>query len=92
LPVKDGENTEHMWLSPVRYDGKEFHGTINNEATLVKNVKLGDEASVEPSQISDWMFVEKGKLVGGYTIRVLRDGLSAEERKEFDASVPFTID
>jgi uncharacterized protein YegJ (DUF2314 family) len=92
MAIVDGEHTEHMWLDAVRFDGKKFHGTVNNDPNNVKNVKLGDKASIEPSLISDWMFVESGKLVGGYTIRVLRDGLSGKERKELDGSLPFTID
>jgi uncharacterized protein YegJ (DUF2314 family) len=38
------------------------------------------------------MYVENNKLVGGYTIRVLRDGLSASERADFDKEFPFKID
>ncbi|MCG8587406.1 MAG: DUF2314 domain-containing protein, partial [Pirellulales bacterium] len=34
---------------------------------------------------------DRGVLVGGFTIRMLRDGLSEEKREEFDASVPFEI-
>ena len=28
----------------------------------------------QPSYISDWMYIENGYLVGGYTTRVIRDG------------------
>jgi uncharacterized protein YegJ (DUF2314 family) len=88
----DGKQTEHMWLSPVRYDGNRFHGIVNNDPELVSNVKIGQTASVDPAQISDWMFVENGKLVGGYTIRVLREKMSPRERAEFDQRAPFRID
>jgi uncharacterized protein YegJ (DUF2314 family) len=59
---------------------------------MVSNVKIGDQATVDPESISDWMFVDNGKLVGGYTVRVLRDAMSAAEREEFDKSVPFKIE
>jgi uncharacterized protein YegJ (DUF2314 family) len=65
---------------------------VNNDPDTVKNVKIGQKVSIEPSKISDWMFVENGKLVGGYTIRVLRDTMSAGERAEFDKSAGFVID
>ncbi len=81
-----------MWLNDVTYDGKKFHGVVNNDPNLVKNVKIGDKASVEPGKISDWMYIENGKLVGGYSVRVLRDGLSPAEKAEFDRSVPFKIE
>jgi uncharacterized protein YegJ (DUF2314 family) len=92
MAITDGTHTEHMWLAPVSYDGKQFHGTLNNDPETVSNVKIGDKASIEPSKISDSMYVENGKLVGGYTIRVLRDGLPPGERTEFDRSVPFKIE
>jgi uncharacterized protein YegJ (DUF2314 family) len=88
----DGKHTEHMWLSPVTYDGTTFQGVVNNDADMVSNVKIGQKASVGPKEISDWMYVENGKLVGGYTVRVLREAMPANERAEFDKSMPFTIE
>jgi uncharacterized protein YegJ (DUF2314 family) len=87
MAITDGKNTEHMWLSSVNYDGKSFHGAIDNEPDAVKTVKIGQQMSVEALKISDWMFVENGKLVGGYTIRVLRDTVPANERADFEARV-----
>ena len=58
----------------------------------MSHVKNGDSEEVEPSKISDWMFVDEGKLVGGYTLRVLRDSMSPAERAEFDKSVDFVVE
>jgi uncharacterized protein YegJ (DUF2314 family) len=91
-PVSDGQHIEHFWLMPVTYDGTKFEGVIANEPFDVTNVKLGQRMTVERSQISDWMFVENGKLVGGYTLRILRSTLPPEERAEFDKSLPYVID
>ena len=92
MAFTDGGNTEHMWLTPVSYDGTNFQGTVNNEPQKVKNVKMGQKVAVEPSKISDWMYVENRKLVGGQTLRVLRDALTPAERADFDKSVPFVIE
>ncbi len=88
----DGKNTEHMWLTAISYDGTNFHGTVNNSPDKVNSVKMGQKATVAPSDISDWMYVDNGKLVGGFTLRVLRDALTPKERAEFDKSVQFTIE
>ena len=90
--IVDGEHTEHIWLYDVTYDGNQFLGKIGNRPLNVKNVSLGDEIALVPAEISDWMIVEDNKLVGGYTLRVLRNRLSGEERKKFDERLPFTID
>jgi uncharacterized protein YegJ (DUF2314 family) len=92
MAFTDGKNTEHMWLSPVSFDGKIFRGTINNDPEKVKNIKIGQKVSIEPSKISDWMYIENKKLVGGYTLRVLRDAMPPSERADFDKSLPFSID
>jgi uncharacterized protein YegJ (DUF2314 family) len=92
LAFTDDGTVEHMWLVPVSYDGHVFHGTVNNEPEKLKTVKMGDEVTVAPSKISDWMYVENRKLVGGYTLRVLRDALTPAERADFDKSVPFVVE
>src|SRR6187401_3000188 len=54
----DGRKIEHMWLSPVTYDGANFQGTVNNEPEMVKTVKLGQSVAVTPAEITDWMYIE----------------------------------
>lgn len=90
--IVDGEHSEHIWLYDVSYEENLFMGKIGNTPLNVKNVSLGDEITLDPSEISDWMIVEDNKLVGGYTIRVLRNRLSGEEREKFDEDLPFTIE
>jgi uncharacterized protein YegJ (DUF2314 family) len=92
MKVVDGENNEHMWLNSVYYDGQFIHGNIANDPVYVKNVKLGEAVKVLPEDISDWMYVVDGKLVGGYTIRVLRNRLSPEEQNQFDSESWFKIE
>jgi uncharacterized protein YegJ (DUF2314 family) len=38
------------------------------------------------------MYIDKGRLKGGFTIRVMRDKMSAKERADFDKNVPFKLD
>jgi uncharacterized protein YegJ (DUF2314 family) len=90
--VISGTNAEHIWLSEVSYDGKVFHGRVNNDPVDVKGIKLGDPATVSPSELSDWMFIRKGKLAGGETIRVLYDLSSPAGRKKFEAETGLKAD
>ena len=88
----DGGKTEHMWLTQVTFDGSKFTGTVNNEPVKVKSVKMGQKVTVAPDKISDWMYIENGRLVGGETLRVLRAAMTPEERADFDKSVPFVVE
>lgn len=91
-PYKDGKLVEHIWLTNVTFDGKMLHGVANNEPLDVKNVKLGDKATVLPEEISDWVYIEDGKLKGGYTIRVFYNHQSPEEKKRFLQQTGFIIE
>lgn len=90
-PIVEGDKVEQVWLRDVTYDGKRFHGRVDNQCVDVKGVKMGDKASVAPEEVSDWMFVENDKLVGGYTVRELYKRLSPEQQKEFEKESDFRI-
>jgi uncharacterized protein YegJ (DUF2314 family) len=88
----DNEEKEYMWLQPVTFDGSNFTGVVDNVPQLVKSVKRGQKVTVAPHQISDWMYIDNGRLIGGETLRVIRDSLTPQERADFDKSLPFIID
>jgi uncharacterized protein YegJ (DUF2314 family) len=88
----DDYGNEYLWLSDVRYQDGIFRGTVSNQPETVKSTYYGASVSVPAQQIADWMFIENGRLVGGYTMRVMRGRLSNEERAEFDANIGFVID
>ncbi len=90
-PFKDGEQVEHIWLSNASFDGTQFSGRVDNEPVDVKNVKMGQTTTAAKDETSDWFYIENGKLIGGYTIRVLYSQMSPAERKDFDAHVGFKL-
>ena len=55
-------------------------------------MKIGDRHSVNPDEITDWSYVENGKLVGGYTIRVLFAEMSNDEKQQFEKQADFKIE
>ena len=88
----DGDQCEQLWINRVTYDGKVFHGRINNRPLEVKNVHLGQQVTVAPPEVSDWMFLKNGKLMGGYTTRVLYTRLSPQEKAQFDKETEFKVE
>jgi uncharacterized protein YegJ (DUF2314 family) len=83
---------EHMWVIDLKYDGRNFSGRLNNEPVDVKNVKLGDIVTISPAEVSDWLYIQGGKLVGGYTVRVFHRRMSSEEKKNFAEQTGFQIE
>ncbi len=85
------EGFEHIWISDVSWDGSAFSGTINNEPVDTTEVKFGERVQVKPDELSDWMFVRDGVLVGGYTLRVMYSDLEDAEKQAFEQQVGFKI-
>jgi uncharacterized protein YegJ (DUF2314 family) len=46
---------------------------------------------VKPKEISDWLYIDNGKLVGGYTVRAHYNELSPQQKQEFDRDADFKI-
>jgi len=87
-----GDRDEYIWINDVTYDGRIFVGHTGNKTDFLPELSLGDEYKVSQGDICDWMFVEQGKLMGGYTIRAARDKMTPENRKLLDASLWFAVE
>jgi uncharacterized protein YegJ (DUF2314 family) len=92
IAIKDGDDVEHFWVEIFDFNGRQFKGYLSNEPAIVGTVQQGDKISTSKDKVEDWMYVEKGKLVGGYTIKILRKRLSPTERKQLDKAVPYMIE
>lgn len=92
MPLKHADGQEHIWVSQIRFKNGKFEGAISNDPVHVKNVRMGQVVEVPKTDISDWMYVDGRKLVGGYTMRALREILPPNERKEFDKTAPFEME
>ena len=84
LPYGDN-NTEHIWTRDIeRKDGK-ISAVINNVPRDVKTVRLGQRIDVADAQISDWLYMRSGKMVGNYTMRPLLKRLPPREAARYRA-------
>ena len=88
----DGDKVEHLWIRRITFDGKNFHGQIDNRPLEIKNVHAGEHVTIAPADVTDWMFLKDGKLIGGYTTRVLYARLSPQEKAAFDQHAEFKIE
>lgn len=92
MPFATEYGAEHIWLTNMEVkDGKLF-GIVDNLPQSVNTVRLGDVVEIERDKISDWFYIDNEKLVGGLTIRVLRERMSSSERKRFDRTFGAKVD
>lgn len=85
VKIDDGTNIEHIWLTEPSFDEEgNLFGVVGNQPLDVKNVALHQKIGIDRNLISDWMIIQNGRLIGGYTIRAIRDHLSGNELADFD--------
>ncbi len=74
MPVRDEEeHVEHLWLTVQRLDDERIHGQLDNEPVDVKSVRLGSKLTVSREEVTDWIVVDGGRMVGGFTAKVLEN-------------------
>ncbi len=66
----EGDRTEHIWLADLDLTTMPGKGTVANE-TDFPGLAYMQRASFKPDQITDWMYFEDEKLVGGFTMQLL---------------------
>jgi uncharacterized protein YegJ (DUF2314 family) len=91
FPYDDGANWEHLWVSDLTYSEGVFTGLVWNEPLRVRSLHIGDEVQVDPADISDWMIIQDGKMLGGFTIYAIRDKLPEHQREEFESEIGFIM-
>jgi uncharacterized protein YegJ (DUF2314 family) len=77
--IEDKNGAEHFWVSDLKLDSEPYSGKIADEPGIVKKVKFGQEYSFTRSEITDWMYMDKGKMQGNYTLRVELESMPPKE-------------
>lgn len=62
---------EHIWVTVQSVDGDVVRGVLANEPMDLGDLKLGSVVECKLAELSDWLFLRGGKMVGGYTVKVL---------------------
>jgi uncharacterized protein YegJ (DUF2314 family) len=78
------DNGEHIWLSDLFCNKNKLFGIIANEPENDVHVEFGDTIEVDQKALSDWMYLQEDKLIGGYTIKVIYYNSPQAERKRME--------
>lgn len=84
VPLSDGKTIEHAWISDLRATADSIEGTIDNDVMTVTGFARGQLVRVPTASLSDWMAIIGGRVLGGFSLRALREGMSPDERQRFD--------
>ena len=80
------EGAEHIWTDSLTFENGAYSGIVDADAVAANNVKQGDRVKITLDNLSDWMYNDDGILRGGFTIKALRNRMSADEKAKFDSS------
>ncbi len=78
----DGDQREYIWLGDLDFSTRPATGIVCDRPAL-RTLSYRKRVGFRPEQMSDWMYRDRGRLVGGHTTRVLaqfespRDGFLA---------------
>ena len=86
------QSGEHMWVSEVEYDGKIITGVLADMPRQLRSVQSGQQVSFPLERLSDWFYVDGGKAIGAFTVRLLRTRMTAEQRQAHDSHYPFRFE
>lgn len=82
---------EHVWLDPVADAGGRLRGVVRSMPSALRRLHEGDTVVVRPEDVSDWFAVERDTLVAGYSIRVFRARLTADQRRARDSALGYVV-
>jgi uncharacterized protein YegJ (DUF2314 family) len=52
-------------------DGGTIRGNLSNEPDIVKKMKLHDAVTVTRENVTDWIYSDGERMVGGFQVKVL---------------------
>jgi uncharacterized protein YegJ (DUF2314 family) len=88
--LPDG-TTQDLWVDRISYRDGSFHGTMGDDIPTLK-LSVDDKITINRDDILDWMMVENGKLIGGYTIRLAFQRMTPKEKQRFLETVNYSIE
>jgi uncharacterized protein YegJ (DUF2314 family) len=82
----DGQESEYIWLTDPVMENGQLYGIVGNEPEFTKQVAAGQRVVIDTTTVGDWSYLQGNRLIGGYTIKLLRSRMPPAERAEFDES------
>lgn len=85
VKITDSHGIEHFWVSEIERREDTIVGVVNDEPSIVTSVKLGQRIEVPPADITDWLFMRGGKMVGNQTARAMFKSMTPAEVAQMKA-------
>jgi uncharacterized protein YegJ (DUF2314 family) len=71
---------EQVWLGGIRFKDNTYYGTLANTTSSPDG--KNKEVIIDTDKITDWMYVQGGKIMGGQSIKYLLEKIPEDQRSE----------
>jgi uncharacterized protein YegJ (DUF2314 family) len=71
---------EQVWLTGIHFKDGLYHGILASEPLHLDGMKRGSTVTFDVDEITDWMFVQDGKIVGGRSVKYLLEQIPDNQR------------
>lgn len=78
---------EHFWLTNLERNNGHIYGTINNDPERVKTVHFGQRVEIPAADITDWMYLREGRMIGNYTFRAMFKLMTPDQVEAFKEKI-----
>ena len=78
----DDEGIEQVWLGDIRVKDGVYYGRLANTPSLAAGNKKDKLITFDPDKITDWMYIQDKKIIGGQSIKYLLEKIPEEKRRE----------
>jgi uncharacterized protein YegJ (DUF2314 family) len=84
LAADDGSGVgiEQVWLTGIQFKDGVYYGILAGSPTHLNGMKKGDKIIFDTEIITDWMYMQNGKIIGGYSIKYLLEKIPEDQRSE----------
>jgi len=86
-------SSQDIWVDQITYEDRtgSFHGVMGDDIPTLK-LSVDDKIKIDREEIVDWMIVEDGKLIGGYTIRLAYQRMTPAQKERFLETVHYSVE
>ncbi|MDR0388530.1 MAG: DUF2314 domain-containing protein [Spirochaetaceae bacterium] len=73
---------EYLWLKDIEFTDGKFSGVLANGPLHVRDLVVGGRVEFLPDDIADWMYMKRGRIRGGDSIKYLIEKIPPANREE----------
>jgi uncharacterized protein YegJ (DUF2314 family) len=77
-----GVNREQIWLTGIQFKNGRYFGILAGVPLHLGGKKKGDMVIFDMDAITDWMYIQSGKIIGGESIKYLLEKIPEDQRSD----------